>query len=124
MSGQAADPQFQGRIDALQEQKKRWLEQDVATLLQHPWGRRLAYHIVFELGRLEAPSYDTDPVVMARNEGIREMASAFKHLLFVSNSDNYMLMLKEQIEAQQAALAVQISAELHHQREGKHDDEF
>jgi hypothetical protein len=79
---------------------------DLEELLRQSWGRRLYYRLVFEMGRLEAPSFEPGladgacaALHMARNEGIREVAQRLAREAQLHCPEHWTLMLQERVAA-------------------------
>lgn len=107
-----SEKQQKERLRAVESKRKLDHETDLRALMGEPWGRRFVYWLVFELGRLEAPSFDPAikdgvcaAIHQARNEGFREMASAIMGRLQTETPEQYMAMLAEHIQARQVDLA-------------------
>lgn len=76
------------------------LQEDLRSLLKQPWGRRIAYSIVFEFGLLAHPpraigDSPNEALKSARFDGVREFATTFVGHLQKANRKAYALLLKE-----------------------------
>lgn len=86
--GPLGNPKAQEKLRDI-ERVAAWVDDaDVEWLLQHEQGRRIAYRLVYVLGRLDSPSFEPSikdglcaALHIARNEGIREAASVFAEQL-------------------------------------------
>lgn len=112
--GPLSDAQYQDRLRLVERVRARQRDQDMKTLMSHAWGRRLAYTLGFELGRLHAQSFAPsvkDGVAMlgitAHREGRREMAADFIGRIQEVAPDLYLTMMAEQIHERQTDLALE-----------------
>ncbi len=103
--GNHSEGQYRSAVKRLEDQRLKQREVDLRELLRHDWGERLAYFVVFELGRLESRSFVAgQPDVTARNEGIREVAEEFKRQLMDADPEGWFHMLLNQVRTRKADL--------------------
>lgn len=118
------DPKFQARLEQIRERRTRERDGLLKWMLSQQNGRKLLYWLIFEQCRLEGSSYHSDPIMMARYEGVREVGGVIKDLTFAVDSDKYILMMQEALASRQAELAVELAAEIHHQRKDENAGEL
>ncbi len=109
--GDLSDAQAQQVKRDMQKRRARQYEDDLAMLMGQPWGRRLVYRMLFEVGGLTKPSFDggikcgiAAGQFMARNEGIREMAGRIFEDVQKFTPEQYLTMMGEEISSRQKEL--------------------
>ncbi len=114
----ATDAQYQDRVRNLERRRERQHAEDLRWFMAQPAALRVAYRWIYELGRLEAASFEPairDGVMAfgltARNEGIRELAASIKEEMQRANPGNWVRMIEEEIRAREADLALRKQAE-------------
>lgn len=106
MTGSLANPAAQDLERELDRKLSAIELADLEELLRQPWGRRLYYRLVFEVGNLESASFDPAikdgicaAIYMGRNEGIRWMAGVLRDEAVGSFPELWTLMLQERVAA-------------------------
>lgn len=72
--GHLADPEVQARLKDLDYQVEEREAADLDAIMRTTEGRRFMYRMVFRVGGLQSPSYDTSGQAMSYREGRRAMA--------------------------------------------------
>ena len=98
----------------MQKKRKLQLVDDTRQLVKLPAGRRVLYHYIFELGRLNELSFDgairdgvNSSQHMALNEGCRAMARKIKDEVEDADSDGFLTMMAEEIAQRHKDLSYQ-----------------
>jgi hypothetical protein len=102
LQGPLADAAAQKRLKDLGLRIEARQAADFATIMRMVEGRRFFYVLVFLLGHLESPSYDTSGQSMAYREGRRAMAIELRDWALAVCPDKWLEMIAEQVEAAQA----------------------
>ena len=110
--GYLEDPEAQEALRASEKSRRARIAYAFEQLLRASWGRELAYHLVFEMGRSLALSFEpsikdgvTAAMHMSRNEGIREFGIGLAVYLQDEFPDQWLLMQSEAVSRQQAERA-------------------
>jgi hypothetical protein len=102
LQGPLADAAAQKRLKDLGLRIEARQAADFAAIMRMVEGRRFFYVLVFLLGHLESPSYDTSGQSMAYREGRRAMAIELRDWALAVCPDKWLEMIAEQVEAAQA----------------------
>jgi hypothetical protein len=112
--GKLSDPEYQRRVNSYRRNREINREDHVRQLMDTESGRDFAYWIVYELGRLERPSFNANikdgacaAMHQAHAEGRRELAMEVLGLLQDMTPRQVLLMRDEQEAQRQAELAVE-----------------
>lgn len=98
MNGQRdvfAEMKERERVALLQEADQKRKEQDTYNVMRTEEGRRFVYQILKACG-VCAPSFNTNALTMAFNEGKRAIGVALVEQLRQSSNEFYSTMLEEQ----------------------------
>jgi hypothetical protein len=99
--GPLGDPEVQARLKEMGVSIEAQQAADFDAVMRTPQGRRFFYVLVFLLGHLESPSYDTSGQSMAYREGRRALAIELRDWALAVCPDLWLSMIQEQIEAAQ-----------------------
>ncbi len=110
--GPLSDAQLQERLRVFQNAREIERREDVRELMSHPWGRRLAYWLVYELGGLHGEAFAAEIKHGAEQHtayrlGRQSLARSFLTAAQEIAPQDYLAMMAEQIRARQADLALE-----------------
>lgn len=112
--GKLSDAQYQDRLRQAQRERERDLADDLERLLAGEWGRRLAYWLVFEHGRLHGLSFDAGirdgacaALHQAKAEGRREAAHELYAMLLDASPSGAVAMMSERTKRAVADMALE-----------------
>ena len=99
--GPLGDPDVQARLKELGVKITSHQAADFDAVMRTQPGRRFFYVLVFLLGHLESPSYDTSGQSMAYREGRRALAIELRDWALAVCPDLWLAMITEQVSAAQ-----------------------
>lgn len=99
--GPLGDPEVQTRLKELGLSIEAQQAADFDAVMRTAPGRRFFYVLVFLLGHLESPSYDTSGQSMAYREGRRALAIELRDWALAVCPDLWLAMIQEQVSAAQ-----------------------
>lgn len=101
-SGKLSDAQYQDRVRKVQKERERQVTDDLLELVRHEWGRRLAYWLIFEHGRVHGLCFDPGikdglcaSLHQAKAEGRRESAHELHAMISAVAPEAVIAMMGE-----------------------------
>ena len=116
-TGNMSNEQYQARARHLLKRQEMQREEDLKALMAQPWGRRVAWWLIFDVGRLQAETFQMSgemsaakdglcgALLTARNTGRQAVARELQENIRAASPGDWLKMYEEEIRTTAAELA-------------------